>query len=175
MLKKILIGVLILIVLVVAVSFVLPNHYNVSRTVVIQADVAKVHEMCGDLKNWPKWTPWEKADPTVKTQLSDVTTGVGAHQSWTSDGGNGELTLTRCDPATGVAYDMNFIDGERTMPAKSWMNYKAVAGGVEVEWGIEGDMRIPVIGPYFAMCADSMMGGMFQQGLDELKSVCEAK
>jgi hypothetical protein len=155
-------------------GFAMDNSYRVVRAVEIKADPAKVHEMCGELKNWPKWAPWEASDPTVKTTYGDTTTGVGAHQSWTSDGGDGELTLTRCDPAAGITYSMNFIEGEQKIPAVGAMNYKPIDGGVQVEWTMEGKMEMALIGPYFALAADSMIGGMFQQGLDKLKTTCES-
>jgi hypothetical protein len=175
MLKKIFIVVLCLVVIVVVLGMVMPNDYKVTRKVTINAEAARVHELTGDFKNWPKWAPWWEHDPSVKANFGEVTTGVGAHYDWTSDNGNGELTLTKSDPQTGIAYDMVFIDGDRRMPAKGWMNYTPSGATTEVEWGMEGKMEYAVIGSYFAMLSDTMMGGMFQQGLDKLKSICETK
>jgi hypothetical protein len=176
MLKKIAITVVILVVLLVLVGFLLGTEFKVTRKVTIQADVAKVHELCGELRNWDKWAPWQEDDPSIVTTYGATTTGVGASQTWTGRDGNGELTLTKSDPATGIAYDMVFIDGETRMPSKSWMSYTPAAGGVEVEWGIEGDFKpLPVIGGYFGTFADSLMGPMFDKGLTKLKQQCEAK
>lgn len=176
MLKKILIAAVVLVVLVVAVGFLLGSAFKVTRKVTIQADVAKVHELCGELRNWPKWAPWQEDDPTIVTTFGPTTTGVGASQTWTGKDGNGELTLTKCDPATGVAYDMTFIDGDTRIPSKSWMSYTPSAGGVEVEWGIEGDFGVMgMMGGYLGTFADSLMGPMFDKGLTKLKQQCEAK
>lgn len=175
MLKKILIAVAIALAVFLALGAALGQDYSVSRTVAVKAELARVHELCGELKNWPEWAPWQKQDPTIQTTFGEKTTGVGAHQSWTGESGDGELTFTRCDPQTGIAYDMNFIDGETKMPAKSAMNYKPVEGGVEVEWTMEGSMNMPVVGGYFALLADKMIGPMFDDGLAKLKSVAEAK
>ncbi len=173
MLKKIVIGVLVFLAIFVALGYALGSHFRVERRVTIKSDVARVHEYCGELKNWPAWSPWEEADPTIVTTLGEKTTGVGAHQSWTGKDGAGELTFTRCDPEVGIAYDMVFIDGERRSPSVSLMNYKPVVGGVEVAWILEGDLDLPVIGPYMALFFDSLVGPSFERGLDKLKVVCE--
>jgi len=175
MFKKILIAFAVLLAVFVAVGAALGDDYKVSQSITVNADTARVHELCGELKNWPEWAPWQKQDPTIQITYGEKTTGVGAHQSWTGESGSGELTLTRCDPQTGIAYDMEFIEGETRMPAKCAMNYKPAAGAVEVEWTMEGKMELPVIGGYTALFADELIGPMFMDGLTRLKSVAEAK
>lgn len=172
--KKVLIVLAVLAAVFVALGLSMSNEYRVARKVTIQADVARVHELCGDLKNWPQWAPWEANDKSIRTSIGEKSSGVGAYQSWKGDNDAGELTFTRCDPASGVAWDMNFINGDSKMPAKSQLNYTPGASGIEVEWVIEGRMEMPLIGPFFAKFADRLIGAMFEQGLNKLKSVCEA-
>jgi hypothetical protein len=176
-LKIVLTTVAVLILVFVVLGMVLSRDYRVTRSVKIQADVAQVHALVGDLKRWDEWAPFKKADNTIVVTYGPTTTGVGASQSWTSQKDEGgRLTFTKCDPATGIAYDMAFRMGDKEIPAKSWMTYSpASGGGVQVEWGIEGRMEMAVIGGYFATLADTMMGPMFQQGLDELKKKAETK
>ncbi len=174
MLKKILTAIAILILVFVIVGALLPRDYECSRSVVIHADPAKIHALVGDLKRWDEWAPWKDSDPTVVTTLGEPTTGVGANQRWTGDGGPGRLTFTKCDPASGIAYDLYFGEPGEEMGAKSWMTYKPGSGGVEVEWGMSGEMDVPVIGGYFAAMTDAMIGSMFQAGLDKLKQRAEA-
>lgn len=173
MLRKFLIALAVFILVFVLLGAMLSREFRVARTVVVKADMAKVHALCGDLKRWDEWAPWKEADPTVVTTLGDATTGVGANQTWTGKEGSGRLRFTKCDPTAGIAYDLVFNDGGADMPAKSWMNYATVAGGTQVEWGISGAMDVPVIGGYLAKMSDWMMGGMFQSGLDKLKARAE--
>jgi len=173
MLKKFLTALAILILVFVLVGALLSREYRVTRTVVVKADPAKVHALVGELKRWDEWAPFKESDPTLVTKLGEATTGVGAYQSWTGEGGSGWLKFTKCDPATGIAYDMAFNDGGEDMPAKSWMSYAPVAGGLQIEWGMEGSMDVAVVGGYFARMADMMIGGMFQSGLDKLKARAE--
>ena len=173
MLRKILFTLGILILVFVVVGALLPRDYDVSRSIVVKADPARIHALVGDLKRWDEWTPWKENDPTVVTTFGAATTGAGASQSWTSESGPGRLTFTKSDPASGIAYDMVFIDGERDMPAKGVIAYAPADGGTRIEWRMEGVMDMPVIGGYFAALSDSMIGDMFQKGLDKLKVVAE--
>lgn len=171
--KQFLIVLLLLIVILAAVGFVLPQRYDVSRSVKIRAEPSDVHALVGDLKEWPRWAPWQEADPTVRVTLGDKTTGVGASQSWTGKDGNGRLSFTKSDPATGIEYDMVFINRGRESPAKSWMRYTPAAEGLEVTWGIAGEMDMPVVGGYMALFSDRMIGPMFEKGLNKLKVEAE--
>lgn len=169
MLKKILAALVLVVVLLVVGGFVLPTEYSLAREITIDAPPDKVHAYVGDLEKWEQWTPWQDNDPTVEVTFGDKTTGVGASQSWTSQDGPGSLEFTMCDPATGIAYDMKF--GET--PAKSAMTYEFVDGKTKVTWSMEGDMAVPVLGPYLRMMMPGMVGDSFDQGLEKLKSKVE--
>ena len=174
MLKKILIALGVVIVLLILVGLVLPMHYEVKRSVVVKAEPAKVHQLVGDLKRWDEWAPWKEEDPTIVTTFGPTTTGAGASQSWTGDSGSGRLRVTQSDAMTGIVYEMAFVDGEREMPATGWIRYSPAPGGTQVEWAMQGDMRMPVIGGYFALMSGMFMNPMFDKGLAKLKARAEA-
>lgn len=176
MLKTILLTLISVIAIVVVIGLCLSTHYSASRSVVIQAPAERIFELIGDLKRWPEWEPFSKADPTTKTTLGETTTGVGASQSWLGEGNKGRLKFTACDPKVGIEYDVVFTNGEHDSPAKSWMRLNArPEGSVEVLWGMEGEMNMPMVGGYIALFADKFIGPMFEGGLDALKTRAEAK
>jgi len=174
MLKKILLVLAVILVMLVLVGLVLPQDYRCTRSIEIAAQPARIHEFVGDLKRWDEWTPWKKHDPSAVTTLGEKSTGIGASQTWTSDGGDGRLTFTKSDPATGIQYDLVFDHANET-PSRGWIVYEPSGTATRVEWGMEGALEFPVIGGYFALMADSMMGPMFQEGLDELKRRAESQ
>ena len=175
--KKVLIVLVLLVAVVALVGIATPTDYDIGTSLVINATPEQVHAYVGHLEKWPEWAPWEEEDPTIVTTLGDKTTGVGASQSWTSKDGDGELTLTKCDPATGIAYEMAFImEGER-FPSTSAMTYKAVDGGTEVTWTMQGDWKgamPPIVDAWMKIFTPMMIGGMFDQGLQNLKGLVEA-
>jgi polyketide cyclase/dehydrase/lipid transport protein len=174
--KKLLIGFLGLIVVVVIVGFFLPTTYAVDTRITVNATPAQVHAMVGDLERWPSWVPWQEDDPSLETTLGDKTTGVGASQSWTSDSGNGELVFTFADPAVGIEYDLNFIvDGDRT-PSKCAVKYEVVGDTVVVVWTMSGDvadMMPPIAAGYLGIFLPDEIAKMFDRGLASLKSQVE--
>ena len=177
MMKLILSGLAAILLLLVVVGFVLPTEYEIEESVAIQATPAQVHAHLEDLEKWPAWAPWVEADPTIVTTYGTTTVGVGASQTWTSESGDGELELTQCDPATGIAYDMAFISGDTRAPAAAAMSYSASGDTTTVTWTMSGDMgefMPPVVAGLMTPIMKSSIGSMFAQGLDKLKLVVES-
>ena len=171
LLKVLLIVVAVVVLVFVFVGLFLPTEYEVRRGVLIQAPIEDVHPYVNDLEKWSAWEPWRDADPTIQITLGDITQGVGANQSWSGDSGKGDLTFTASDPNKGIAYDLTFDD---RYESKSVVTYHTESdGSTHVEWIMTGDTGTPVIGGYFAMMMDSMIGPMFQNGLNKLKSALE--
>ena len=134
------IGLAVIIVLVVGISFFLPKTYHVERTVSVDAPPAQVHRLTSDLQNgWPQWEPWGEADDTIVTTYGEITAGVGAYQSWSNKDGAGSLTLTMCDVAVGVEYDMAFNVDQYISKGK--LSYTSTATGTDVTWEMDGDVN----------------------------------
>ena len=171
-LKFVGIPVLILFVLLLIGGIVLSGDYIVKRTIEIEATPDQIAYYTSDLTHWPEWTPWLEMDPTIVTTFSDQTTGVGAHQSWTSKDGRGELTFTRVD-GQGIEYDMAFITGEERWPAKCSMNYQTHGSMTTVTWGMTGTID-GFVGKYFALLMPGMIKADFDKGLEKLKAKAEA-
>ena len=168
MFKKILIVLVVLIAAFIAVGLFLPKDYAVTRSAVIEAKPATIHALVGDLERWPEWTPWKEADPSVEVTLGEKTTGVGASQTWTSKDGRGSLTFTQWDPKTGIAYDMAF----EQYTSSATMRYEPQGEATKVTWRMEGRMD-GVVGGYFVLLMDGVVGDMFEKGLARLKAKAE--
>lgn len=173
-LKALLSIIIILIVIVVVVGLFLPTSYTVERSIVIDAPPAKIHEYVGDLNKWETWEPWREGDPTLVITHGEKTKGVGASQSWVGESGGGALTFTMDSPTEGIEYDLVFDDG--TYECQSAMKYSPLEDGeTRVTWTMTGDMGTPVIGGYFVLMMDSMVGKMFDNGLANLKNAVEGE
>ena len=162
----------------IVIGLFLPTRYVVACKATVNAPPADIHAHVGHLDKWPEWMPWEQEDPSIITSLSDKTTGVGASQSWTSDkAGDGEVTFTACDEATGIAYDMVFIMKDRRAPSTASILYAPSGGATEVTWTMNGDMRsmMPrVLAGWFRLLMGRMIGKQFDRGLASLKSIVES-
>ena len=158
-------------VLVVAVGFLLPRTFEVSKTMVIKAKPARIHEFTGDLARWNQWAPWLKDDPTLVVTPGEKTTGAGASQTWSGKSSDGHLAFTRSDPTWGISYNMAF--GKSTYEATGSLLYRKVPEGTEVVWSMTGDNGRNIMARYFGFLMPSMIGPMFDEGLARLKLISE--
>ncbi len=154
---------------VVIAGLVLPDEFEVRRSVRIDAPASQVHPYLNDLTLWPLWNPFQTEEVTVS--VSQPSAGVGAHQSWQDPSGGGELWMTLSDPAHGIAYDLRF--GRRPERYQAGFHYRQQGSATLVVWEMSGQMHTPVMGAYLAMMADVMIGEQFQSGLERLKRVVE--
>ena len=173
MMKKILIGLVVIIVILVVVGFLLPTEYEVNRYVVIDAKPSKVHDLVGDLKRWEDWMTWKDEDPSIEITFGKKTTGVGARQTWTGKEGVGEIVFTSSDSKRGVEYDMSFEKGRYTSLGS--ILYEEMGKSTRVTWTMKGDWPVPVVGGYMVLMFTPMIGKSFEEGLGNLKSRIETK
>ncbi|MBT8124719.1 MAG: SRPBCC family protein [Gammaproteobacteria bacterium] len=143
-----------------------------SRTETISSTAAHIHEYVGDLNKWQTWTAWKGEDPEIAITIGERTTGIGASQSWTDKHGGGSLTFTSWSPEKGIEYDLFFQGGK--YKSKSAIKYDTSSQTrTRVHWTLEGDMSMPIIGGYFALFMNYSIGKMFQDGLNQLKTIVE--
>lgn len=177
MLKKILVVLLAAVLFLVVIGLFLPTTYHVERSIVIDASPATIHPLVNDLERWGEWDPWSDDDPTVVITRGSVTTGVGANQSWTSKSGNGQLTFIDSDPKRGVTYNVLF-DGQFKSVSKVYYEIlnTGEASSTQVTWSLTGGEDAPkVIGGYFALAMDGMVGPFYERGLAKLRNAVEQR
>lgn len=160
-----------LVIAFIGIGLVLPSTYLVERSVVIAADAPAIHEYVGDLRRWPEWTPWQDEDPSIRIERGEQTQGAGAHQSWTGESGSGELTFTQSSPETGIRYDLSFDEG--AFESKGAVLYSPLGSDTRVTWRMTGDVGTNIVGRYFGVMMDRMVGPMFESGLEKLKREVE--
>jgi len=78
LLKKILLGLLLLIGILLIVAWFLPTEIEVTRTTTIAKNQSEVFSYIRLLENQPKYGVWWKADPNMKITNSG-TDGHGRH------------------------------------------------------------------------------------------------
>jgi len=161
----------IILVVIILVGLFLDNKINITREIEIQASPQEIHRYISDLNQWTHWNPWVEMDPTIKTTIGEVSSGVGASQSWTGESGSGALTLTESSVDGGIVYSMTF-DGDPAV-YMAGMRYSPTSNGTRVTWYMTGEMQPIIIGNYFSLIMDSLVGPSFETGLANLKKVVE--
>lgn len=148
----------------------LPEKAYVERTAQINAPASVVFEQVNNFKNWEKWSPWKKADPTMKfTYSSNNPTGKGEWYSWTSDGGDGKMTMVESSQNQSLKTQLDF-EGMGTSYG-SW-KFEPSGNGTKVTWGF--DAELSGLSKWMGLTMDGFLGGMFEDGLADIKKIAEA-
>ena len=171
-LLRILGGLAVLVLLLVAIAFFLPRKYSVERSIVIEARPEVVFAQFADLRAWKNWGAWQERDPAMKTTFSEQSTGVGAWSAWESKSeGSGKMTITEVEPAKRVVYRLEFPDmGTSSIGS---MALQPADKGVKVVWIDAGDLGMNPMFRWFGLFVDRMLGRDFEHGLRKMKALAE--
>ncbi len=173
MIKKILLGLLGIIVLLVIVSFFLPREVHVERSIVINAPQEIAFEQVNTLKNWENWSPWNELDPNMSIVYSGPESGTGAMYTWEGNDkvGKGNLKITNSEPFNRVETDLDFMEQG---VAKGYYTFEPVEGNTKVTWGFDSDMGMNPIGRYMGLMMETFLGPDFEKGLSNMKIAAES-
>lgn len=174
MLKKILLGVIVVIAGFLVYVAVQPADYLIAREVVINAKPESIFSHLNNSKKLNAWMPWADSDPNVKMNYSGPTDGIGATTSWESTGSMGVgraviiQSIANQNVKTQITYEKPMV-----MEQVSDMTLTAKNGGTAVKWSVVG--KNSFMGRLFCtfMNMDKMVGGEFEKGLNKLKNIVE--
>ncbi|MCM0606627.1 MAG: SRPBCC family protein [Xanthomonadaceae bacterium] len=174
MIKKILLGLLAIILAVIIVASFQPNEFKVTRTLVMNATPQSVFEQVNDLKKMNSWSPWVKMEPTVKMTYEGPTAGVGAKYSWEGkETGAGSMTIIDVKPNEFVKTHLDFLKPFAGMGESEFV-IRSEGKQTSVTWIMSG--KNILIGKVFNLFInqDKMIGGAFEKGLVDLKTLLES-
>ena len=146
--------------------------FSLSRSTRVQADVATVHALIDDFREWPKWSPWEGVDPDLRRDYSGPDHGVGSTYRWSGNkkAGEGEMQIKESTP-TSVVVDLEFL---KPFKATNVTTFSLVPAGdaTEVTWTMTGTRGalMSLMGKLFF---DKAIGRDFEKGLAALKQSAE--
>ncbi len=179
MIKKVILGILALLILVVVVLGVVvamqPADFTITRTAAIAAPPETVFEQVNDFHKWDAWSPWAKLDPNMKTTYAGPESGVGASYSWVgnSDVGEGKMAITESKPSQNVKIDLDFISPFAAKNVTEFA-FKPDGNGTNVTWTMSGKNNFMAKAFCLVMDMDKLVGGDFEKGLAQMKKVAEA-
>lgn len=171
--KKILIGFLVLIALLVGVAYLLPSQAHVDRSTVIDASPSQVFAHVSDLNQFNAWSPWFERDPNGEYKVEGPA-GKGQRLSWKSDKddvGSGTQTIVAIETDKSVKMDLDF--GEMGV-AHAYLTLEPADGKTKVTWGFDSDLGMNPISRYFGLMMDKWVGADYEKGLAKLKTLVEA-
>jgi uncharacterized protein YndB with AHSA1/START domain len=174
MLVKVLVAVALVVVVFAAVVAVQPSEFRVARSATIAAPAPAVFAQVNDFRQWPAWSPYDKLDPAMKKTYDGPASGTGASYAWAgnSNAGVGRATITESRPNELVRIKLDF-EQPFAGTALAEFRFKPEGDRTVVEWSLAGTNNFVAKAVHLFMNMDKMVGGQFEDGLAQLKSVAE--
>jgi len=176
MLETILIVLAAIVVVFVAIVAMQPSDFRIVRSGTISAPAADVFAHVNDFHNWAAWSPWEKLDPALKRTHEGAPAGTGAIYSWVGNKkvGEGRMTLTESHPSDLIRIKLEFLKPFKATNTAEF-TFKPEGNQTVVTWSMIGRKNFMLKAFGLFMNMDKMVGGDFEKGLANMKSVVEAK
>jgi uncharacterized protein YndB with AHSA1/START domain len=176
MLKRVLLAVVAVVALFAVYVALQPSAYRIERTAIIVAPPSAVFAEVNDFHNWEAWSPWAKLDPNAKATFDGASSGEGAvfHWSGNSEVGQGSMTLTESKPDERIRIRVDFVEPFADTNTSEF-TFKPDGARTVVTWATFGEQGFIGKAICLFMNPEKMIGGQFEKGLANLKTVTEAK
>jgi uncharacterized protein YndB with AHSA1/START domain len=151
-----------------------PPVLIVQRSTTIDVPPEKAFALVDDFRNWPKWNPQDRDDPTLARSYRGAPNGVGAISDWSGKGesGQGTMTIAESVPYSKISVDANWSRPFKTRNVNDF-DFTPTGGGTKVTWTLRASnlFVMKVMGIF--TCMDKNIGGHLESGLANLKAVAE--
>ena len=176
MLKKIVIGLIVLGAVLTVVIIRQPDQFRVSRSLTIAAPAAAVFPHINSLRAYQEWSPWTNLDPNIKIVMEGPAAGPGALMKWSGNRqvGEGVMTLTESQSPHLVRFNLAFL---KPFKSTSSVEFTLLPEGKQtlVTWTMHGANNFISKAMTLVMDCDKMIGGDFEKGLAQLKTITEQR
>lgn len=175
MLVKVLIGLAVIVIVLIGVVASRPSEFRVERTAFIAAPAAAVFAQVNDFHKWEAWNPWAKLDPAMKQAYEGAPAGAGAIYTWSGNRqvGEGRMTLTESRPSELIRVQLEFLKPFKATNTAEF-TFRPEGEQTAVTWSMVGRKNFMAKALHLFMNMDRMIGGQFEKGLAQMKSVAEA-
>lgn len=175
MIKKILIGLIGVIVILLLIGFAMPGKLETSKSISINAPAAYVFEEVNDLEKNAGWSYWNNLyKDNMTVAYGDIRAGVGAYSEWDGpESGKGSMTITESIPNESVKIDLDFMDQGM---AKAWYTLESEGEGTKLTAGFNTELGWnPFMRWVGMLLIKPEMEKSFDYSLNRIKEIAEAK
>jgi uncharacterized protein YndB with AHSA1/START domain len=154
-------------------SFLLPSEVSVSRSIVVNAPVDRVFDQINDLRNWEKWSPWKRMDPSMVMTFSNPAVGQNAFYKWESQNkhmAKGTCTLSRVVPNEEIVTALEFENRDQS---SSTFKFAHKGDGIEVTWSMHHHVGMMPWSKFGGLMMRTALKKQFDEGLKGIKFYTE--
>jgi len=168
-------SILILGLLVIIIGLFLPSKVHLERSIMVNNTPDVPYDLINDLTNFNDWSPWYEIDTNATYTNSELKTGAGACIIWNSNNtelGNGKLTITESKPNELI---VTKLEVEGWDPSSASYFFTKENKTTKIIWTMDSDMGYNIIGRWFGLFMDDLIGKDYEKGLASIKKICEEK
>jgi uncharacterized protein YndB with AHSA1/START domain len=171
--KKILIGIVILIAIPLIVALFVKKEYVIEREVTINKPKEQVFDYVKHLRNQDNYSKWVRMDPNMKKDFRGTDGTVGFVYAWdgNDDAGKGEQEIKNIKEGERVDVEIRFekpMEGIATAPIIT----EAISPNqTKVKWGMAGKSNYPM--NFMNLFMDGILGKDIEASLNSLKGILE--
>ena len=174
--KKILLGIVALIVVLLVIGIFSRKDYRLHRDIIIAKPKQEVFDYVKMLKNETQYNVWAMKDPAAKIEYKGTDGTPGFIYYWNSQSdevGEGEQEITKVIDGESVASDLRFV---RPFEGKAYTQVSTEATGsnqTKVTWFFQSSMAYPMNVMLLFMDMEGMLGKDLEKSLVNLKANLE--
>lgn len=168
-------SILILGLLVIIIGLFLPSKVHLERSIMVNNTPDVPYDLINDLTKFNDWSPWYEIDTNATYTNSELKTGAGACIIWNSNNtelGNGKLTITESKPNELI---VTKLEVEGWAPSSASYFFTKENKTTKIIWTMDSDMGYNIIGRWFGLFMDDLIGKDYEKGLASIKKICEEK
>jgi len=173
--KRIVTGLVLVVVLAVAAAYLLPSTATVSRSIEIAATPEQVFPYISNFHSFNRWSPWAKRDPETRYTFEGPEQGTGQKMMWVSDNpnvGSGSQEITSTSPDKSVEVALDFGDMGQ---ANAAYRLEPVNSGTRITWSFKTELGANPMKRYLGLMFDRWIGAEYEEGLVALKQLVESE
>ncbi len=171
-LKRIVVLLLVLLAIGVAGGFMLPDTVHVEREIVIERPPGQLYDMLNGFHRFKEWSPWADYDPTAKMEFAGPPHGVGAILRWQGEKGDGSQEIIEVVPDRSILVALDF--GQDGI-GRARFDLHPQGDATRLVWSFDGDFQGSLMGRWFGLLLDPMLGPDYERGLVSLKKLAESE
>jgi len=169
-------GLLVAVAAVLAYAATRSDEFRVERRLRIAAPVDRLWPLVGELKGFNRWNPYERKDPVIRTRYEGAPQGIGSRYAWESAKvGVGSMEITGQQPGRAVQMRLDFLKPFEAHNQAEFGLQPLADGATEVRWTMQGPASFvsKLMGVFIDM--DRLVGSDFEDGLQNLRQIAEAR
>jgi hypothetical protein len=175
MLKFFLIALAVIVIAFVVVVALQPADFRVTRSATVSAAAPALFAQVNDFHKWQAWSPWAKLDPAAKNSFEGPSAGTGAIFKWSGNNevGAGIMTIIESRPSDLIKIKLDFTQPFEATNTTEF-TFKPDGNQTVITWSMSGTNNFIAKAFCLFNSMDKMVGGQFEKGLADMKSVVEA-